>query len=136
MRLGGQFYLAHRYARAATNDALKVHEIDLRHLAVLADLAEHGSAKQRELVDRIRMDKSSLVHVLDQLERRDLAERRHDPQDRRSHAVVMTAKGRRLLDSASRTVDRAMQELLAGMTAGDKQQLNRLLDKLLSVLPG
>lgn len=134
-RLGGQFYLAHRYARAATNSALKTHGIDLRHLGVLADLDEHGASKQRELVERLRMDKSSLVYVIDQLEQRGAAERRPDPTDRRSHAVMITAKGRRLLRTATKTADEAMRDLLRGeLTIREKQQLSRLLDKLLAGL--
>ena len=134
-RLGGQFYLAHRYSRAASNAALKGHGIDLRHLGVLADLAEHGPSKQRDLVDRVRMDKTSLVYVLDQLEGLGCAERRPDPSDRRSHAVVITPKGRRLLRTATVTVDRAMRDLLAGiLSPRDKQQLTRLLAKLLAGL--
>jgi len=137
LRLGGQFYLAHRSARAATNEALKAHGIDLRHLGVLADLAEHGASKQRELVERVRMDKSSLVHVLDQLEGQGAAERQPDPSDRRSHAVVITTKGRRLLRAATATADRAMRELLQdGLSDREKHQLGRLLEKLLAGLTG
>ncbi|WP_195909261.1 MarR family winged helix-turn-helix transcriptional regulator [Microlunatus sp. Gsoil 973] len=133
--LGGQFYLAHRYSRAASNAALKSHGIDLRHLGVLADLAEHSPSKQRELVERVQLDKTSLVYVLDQLERLGCAERRPDPTDRRSHAVVITPKGRRLLRAATTTVDQTMRGLFEGvLPPRDKQQLSRLLGKLLAGL--
>lgn len=133
-RLGAQFYLAHRHARAATNRELRAHGIDLRHLGVLADLSDHGPSKQRQLVERTRMDKSSLVHVVDTLEERGLARRRRDVHDRRSYAVGLTTNGRRLLQKAGDTAGHAMGELLSGLSVREKDQLNRLLDKLLDTL--
>ena len=134
LRLGGQFYLAHRAARAATNQSLKPLGIDLRHLAVLSELADNGPLNQRRLVDRTWMDKSSLVYVLDELETQGLAERRRNEHDRRSHAVRLTAKGRRVLARASLAASEAMTELLSGLGDRDKQQLDRLLGKLISGL--
>ncbi|WP_168207488.1 MarR family winged helix-turn-helix transcriptional regulator [Microlunatus elymi] len=132
LRLGGLFYLAHRAARATTNQSLKELAIDLRHLAVLSELADSGPLSQRELVDRTQMDKSSLVYVLDELERQGLAERRRNERDRRSHAVQLTAKGRRSLVRANAAAERAMSELLVGLSDRDKGQLDRLLTKLIS----
>jgi DNA-binding MarR family transcriptional regulator len=132
--LGGQFYLAHRHARAATNRQLKDHQLDLRHLGVLQDLQVHGPSKQRELGDRIQMDKSSLVYVIDELERQGLAVRQRDEHDRRSHAVALTAKGRRVLTRATATAELAMRQLLDPLSAREKQELSRLLGKLLAAI--
>lgn len=134
VRLGGQFYLAHRFARAATNVRLRPLGLDLRHLAVLGELAANGPSKQRVLVDRIRMDRSSLVYVIDELERQGLAERGRDETDRRSHAVRITTKGRRRLTAATAAADQAMQHLLSGLTATDKVRLEQLLAKLINGL--
>ncbi|SDT36018.1 MarR family winged helix-turn-helix transcriptional regulator [Microlunatus soli] len=134
LRLGGQFYLAHRFARAGTNGRLRSLGLDLRHLAVLRELADNGPSKQRALVDRIKMDRSSLVYVIDELERQGLAERGRDETDRRSHAVRITAKGRRRLTAATAAADQAMRELLSGLTATDKVRLEQLLDKVISAV--
>lgn len=133
-QLGGQFYLAHRYARAATNHRLRGLGIDLRHLGVLADLAEHGPSKQRDLVERTQMDKSSLVYVIDALEHRELAQRHRDDHDRRSYAVRLTTDGANLLQTANEIVNQAMGQVLAGLTRVEKDQLHGLLNKFLGSL--
>lgn len=46
-------------------------------------LAKTGPAPQRTLVDRLQLDKSSMVYVIDELERQNLVYRRRDTQDRR-----------------------------------------------------
>ena len=76
---------------------------------------------QRALVGRLQLDKSSMVYVIDELERQGLAERRRDPRDRRSYQVSITDAGRdRVAAAAAATavvMDR-MCEPLSGPDAG------------------
>jgi DNA-binding MarR family transcriptional regulator len=130
--IGGQLYLAHRYARAASNRALRAHQVELRHLGVLGCLAEAGPLSQRALVDRLQMDKSSMVYIIDELERQGLAERRRDPRDRRIYAVHLTDQGRDRLAAAETTTGEAMTELLSPFTAGDRRQLHDLLARFIA----
>ncbi len=131
MLIGRDFYLAHRYARAATNRALRAHHVDLRHLAVLGHLAEAGPAAQRTLVDRLQMDKSSMVYVVDELERQALVTRRRDAQDRRRYAVEITAEGRTRLADATTTAARTMADLTTPLSPADQQQLHALLTRFI-----
>src|SRR5258708_15987476 len=112
--------LAHRYTRAAANGSLQEHDIDVRHMGVLARLAEAGPASQRELVDALQMDKSSMVYVVDELERQGLAERQRSPGDRRSYAVCLTAAGAERLRAARRAAAAAMDDLLPPSTPPDR----------------
>ncbi|HVW41611.1 MAG TPA: MarR family transcriptional regulator [Amycolatopsis sp.] len=125
--LGRDFYLAHRYARAATNRALRAHRLDLRHIGVLGHLAEAGPAPQRTLVDELQMDKSSMVYVIDELERQGLVHRRRDLQDRRRHAVHITDEGRTRLQEANETAAEVMKGLLAPLSERDQERLHDLL---------
>src|SRR4051794_34041319 len=70
------------------------------HVAVLHYLRCREGASQRELVDGLWIDASSMVTLLDEFEERGLAERRPNPSDKRAYAVYLTAKGRRLLSRA------------------------------------
>lgn len=129
--IGGQLYLAHRYARAATNRALQAHQVELRHLGVLGALAEAGPISQRALVDRLQLDKSSMVYIVDELERQGLAERRRDPRDRRIYAVHLTDAGRDRLDAAAATTGDAMSGLLAPFSADERRRLHDLLARFI-----
>lgn len=135
-QIGGQLYLAHRYARAAANRALREQRLELRHLGVLGCLAEVGPLSQRALVDRLQLDKSSMVYIIDELERQGLAERRKDERDRRSYAVHLTPSGRERLDAANRTADAAVVELLTPFSAAERRQLHELLGRFIEHAAG
>ncbi len=129
--IGGQLYLAHRYARAATNRALQAHDVELRHLGVLGTLAEAGPMSQRALVDRLQLDKSSMVYIIDELERQGLAARHKDERDRRSYAVHITPAGLDRLAAASDTAAEMMTGLLAPLAPDERQQLHDLLARFI-----
>jgi DNA-binding MarR family transcriptional regulator len=134
--IGGQLYLAHRYARAASNRALQTHRLELRHLGVLGVLAEAGPMSQRALVDRLQLDKSSMVYIIDELERQDLAVRQKDERDRRSYAVDITGAGRERLAAAERTTDETLTELLAPLSVAEARQLHALLARFIEHAAG
>jgi DNA-binding MarR family transcriptional regulator len=136
VQLGGQLYLAHRYARAATNRALQTHHLELRHLGVLTTLAEAGPLSQRALVDRLQMDKSSMVYIIDELERQGLADRRTDERDRRSYAVHITPAGRDRLTAATNTAEDVMTELFTPLSPTEREQLHELLAKFIDHAAG
>jgi DNA-binding MarR family transcriptional regulator len=129
--IGGQLYLAHRYARAATNRALQTHGLELRHIGVLGVLAAAGPMSQRALVDRLQMDKSSMVYIIDELERQGLASRERDERDRRIHAVRITDAGRERLAAAEATSDETVTGLLAPLSAVERRQLHELLARFI-----
>jgi DNA-binding MarR family transcriptional regulator len=126
-RTGYLLYLAHRHARAATNAVLAAHGLDLRHLAVLGYLANAGPASQRQLTRALQMDKSTMVNVIDDLERQRLAERQRSARDRRANAVHITDDGRRRLERAFESATQAMERLLAPFSPAERHQLNELL---------
>lgn len=135
-QIGGQLYLAHRYARAASNRALQAHGVELRHLGVLGVLAEAGPLSQRALIDRLQLDKSSMVYIVDELERQGLAERRRNERDRRSHAVHITVAGRERLAAAVATTGEVMADLLAPLSPADREHLHTLLARFIDHAAG
>ena len=94
--------------------------------------AAPGSAQQ-ELVARSMIDASSMVAVLDELEAMGLVERRRHPDDRRKHAVYLTARGRRTLARARVVAMKTAQETFAPLNATELETLRLLLRKLAGV---
>ena len=119
---------AHRYAERALPGGPHP-----REYAVMTALAAFGPVSQQRLADRMLVNRTSMVAVADELERRGYAERRRDPEDRRSYAVQLTPAGRdelaRLHDEIA-GVDRAMT---AALSEAERTRLNELLRTL--VLP-
>jgi DNA-binding MarR family transcriptional regulator len=73
----------------------------------------------------------AMTNRLDKLERRGLVCRAPDPQDRRGVLLELTATGRERLDEYIGAGAERERELLDDLTLREKQQLNRLLSKLL-----
>src|ERR1700734_450820 len=66
-----------------------------RHLVALSYLRGYGPTAQQKLADRLRMDASSLVCLLNELEENDLVVRHRDRSDRRRALVEISPEGER-----------------------------------------
>jgi DNA-binding MarR family transcriptional regulator len=129
-RLGGLFFLAHQQARAVANAALRPHEVELRHIAVLTRLSQGGAQSQKQIADAIGLDKSSMVRMVDELERQGLVERQRSTSDRRMQALNLTAAGRLRLLTVEGVATAAMDRLLAPLDAGERAELAGLLARV------
>jgi DNA-binding MarR family transcriptional regulator len=76
------------------------------------------------------LDKTTMVVLMDDLERRGLAERKPSPTDRRARIVVVTPAGAELVRRGVEIVDRVHGEALDGL-AGDRDVFLRSLSGLL-----
>ena len=70
--------------------ALEPFGLHPRHFGVMTVLDARPGTTQQDLADHSRVDRSSMVAVLDELESRGLAERRPDPADRRKRSIHLT----------------------------------------------
>ena len=99
--------------------------------AVLALIDANRGLKQSTLAKAVRLDRSSMVSVLDNLERRGIVERRAVDGDRRSHALGLTPAGGALLRTARRRVDTHERRLAQDLSAAERSQLVALLRRIL-----
>ncbi|WP_046775524.1 MarR family winged helix-turn-helix transcriptional regulator [Streptomyces yangpuensis] len=100
-----------------------------RHAMTLMHL-EGGPISQRALADRLEVDPSVLVGVLNDLEGEGLAERRRDPADRRRHNVAITPAGAAALTKTNTALDEVEDGMFAGLSAPERGQLRALLDRV------
>jgi DNA-binding MarR family transcriptional regulator len=125
----GQFVNTHiRKAMAATG-------LTPRHRQVLVDLSECGPTSQQALLEKLSVDPSVLVTILNDLERQGLAERRRDPADRRRHIVEMSGKGCDVLRRIEQAVSQAEAALFADLDEAERNRLHELLSKVRTI-PG
>ena len=68
--------------------------------SVLLVIGRNPGRKQSEIAAALGIQRPNFVAMLDEMERRGLAERVRSTTDRRSHAIVLTDDGRALLDRA------------------------------------
>jgi MarR family transcriptional regulator, lower aerobic nicotinate degradation pathway regulator len=103
------------------------HGIRAKHAEVLMVIDDEGPMSQRALGRRLRIDKSPMVGLLDELERLRLAERRRSNSDRRVQAIHLTSKGRAVLDRILEFADEENARTFGVLDDAEREQLHDLL---------
>jgi MarR family transcriptional regulator, lower aerobic nicotinate degradation pathway regulator len=101
------------------------------HYALLAALAEFGPASQAALGRRCGIDRSDVVAAINELAERDQVVRTPDPADRRRNIITITAGGVGQLERAGRGLSGVQDALLAPLSAAERDELTRLLARVL-----
>jgi MarR family transcriptional regulator, lower aerobic nicotinate degradation pathway regulator len=107
--------------------AVESHGIRSKHASVLVVIDAEGPMSQRALGRRLRIDKSPMVGVLDDLERLGLAERRRSDQDRRVQAIHLTRKGRDVLERVLEIAEDENARTFEPLDEAERAQLHDLL---------
>ncbi|BBH70278.1 hypothetical protein ACTI_69630 [Actinoplanes sp. OR16] len=115
-------------ASSQVRDALAGAGLTMRSAFTLTQLAD-GPIGQQTLIERLGVDPSALVAVLNELEGLGLASRQRDPGDRRRHIVTITADGLTALRTVETVLDKADEDLFGALSAAERDQLKRLLEK-------
>lgn len=118
-------------ARAAEKAAQR-QGLGVGHHLVLKMLAAVGPRSQQVLSEELRIDRSVMVGIADDLEEAGHVRRERDPEDRRAYAVTITAAGRRALTKAEKAVPAFLDATFAVLTPAERDQLTTLLGKLLA----
>jgi DNA-binding MarR family transcriptional regulator len=132
---GQLFFRLWRASHARTEEALTSIGLTPALFAVLNVLGAREGTIQQELSADMAIDPSAMVKLINELESAGLAERRRRPGDRRAWEVSITPTGRRTLERARGLVAQVEDEVLGGLTAGDRGQLLTLLRRALASAP-
>ncbi|MDP2133829.1 MAG: MarR family transcriptional regulator [Sulfuritalea sp.] len=97
---------------------------------VLVIIEANPDLKQSELARATQLDRSTVVTVIDNLERRGLVERRVALHDRRSNAIRLTAAGTTLLRKLKRQVSLHEKRLLENFSDVERASFIALLQKV------
>lgn len=119
---------------AAERPILDEHGLTMWGYSVLLALAEQPTRTQAALAESIGADKTRIIGVLDDLQRRGLIQREPDPGDRRARVLSLTEDGRRVREAAQTDIRRMEEALLARLPAADRRGFLSAL-RVLSTLP-
>lgn len=106
------------------------HSVTPGLFGVLVIIEANPDLKQSELARATHLDRSTVVTVIDNLERRGLVERRAAPNDRRSNAIRLTPDGSALLRKLKRQVLQHEKRLLQNFDAAEREMFLALLQKV------
>src|SRR3954454_10080527 len=111
-------------------ELLEPHGFHPREFGLMTVVAKRPGITQQDLAALARVDPSTMVALLDDLEKRGLAERRVDPDDRRRRAVHLTDEGRKQMQVLQREARKAANSFLEPLDDEERETLNALLRKL------
>ncbi len=112
------YLLKHAQMRLAdlTAPALAPFGINGRECAMLIAIDERAPQSQQDVADRMNLDRTTMVTLIDDLERKGLVQRRPQPGDRRKNVVALTEVGRTTLAGATRAVAEAERRFLGPLS--------------------
>jgi DNA-binding MarR family transcriptional regulator len=122
--------LVARRIRAEAESEVESFDLRPRHVIALTLLDLVGEQSQSDLADALRVDRTNLVGLLNDLETADLIERRRSPQDRRRHTVSLTPAGTRRLAEVQNALGAAEQRVLSALDAEQQATLHALLQRV------
>jgi MarR family transcriptional regulator, lower aerobic nicotinate degradation pathway regulator len=132
---GQLFFRLWRASHTRTAQALDSLDLTPALFGLLNFLGARDGAIQQEIGSAMGIDPSTMVALVDKLERAGLAKRRPRPNDRRAREVVITPKGRRVLERGRRMAAKVEDEVLQGLSASERRQLLSLLRQALDSAP-
>ena len=97
---------------------------------MLQVIAANSGLAQSRIAEAMKVDRSTIVTAIDQLEDRGLVARVPSPHDKRSYALQLTGVGRRALGRMEKLVLRHEAALASVLTLEERDTLIRLLVRL------
>lgn len=135
-RTGYLISASHRLVRERFEAALEPLGIEARHFGALATIAAEGPCTQQLVASRLGVTGPVVVQIVDELERRGLAARGRNPDDRRSYALAPTAKGRATLSRTRAAIDATAAAIAEPLGPEGDAELRALLRRLLRLDEG
>ena len=132
---GQLFFRLWRASHTQTAAALESIGLTPARFAVLSFLRARDGAIQQQIGAAMGIDPSTMVALIDELERAGLAKRRPHPKDRRAREVVITPKGRRTVEQGRSLARDVEDDVLKGLASTERRQLLKLLRQALSSAP-
>jgi DNA-binding MarR family transcriptional regulator len=117
-------------SRRRFHKALEPEGLHPRHFGVMTMVAAQPGLSQQELHEKTAIDPSSMVAVIDELEKLGLAERRPHPQDRRARTIFLTELGEQKLKRVRGLAAQLQREFFGALSAEERETLHALLRKL------
>ena len=131
-RTSAAFLVAQVGSHAATKFAERLVPLGLSppHAGIFRVLSANPGLSQQALGAILGILPSRLVILVDELEKRGLVERRDTPEDRRSYALHITAKGRATLDNIGRIAREHDAAMCAALSEKEREQFAALLGRV------
>lgn len=115
-------------------EGLSPFEINARQYGVLLFIEGNPYSSQKDISENLQIDRTTMVSHIDHLEGLGYVERTRNQNDRRSYSLLITSKGKDVLDSRWEFLIHTELEVLAPLSDQEKQLLKEILIKIWTTL--
>jgi DNA-binding MarR family transcriptional regulator len=138
-RLGAVLSWAAENAQGVADRALEPLGLTVKHFGVMTFLrgetgadSEEGPLSQQAIGEWLRIDRTTMVALIDELENAGYVKRGRNPADRRAYVITLTAAGKKAQARAEEAVDAHATAFFGRLTESERQELHRLLERLIA----
>ncbi|WP_404900479.1 MarR family winged helix-turn-helix transcriptional regulator [Priestia filamentosa] len=104
--------------------------ISSRQYGVLLFIEENPYSSQKDISDNLQIDRTTMVSHIDHLETLGFVERTKNPNDRRSYSLLITEKGKEVLNSRWEFLTDVESEVLTPLNEQERQLLKDFLIRI------
>ena len=97
---------------------------------VILSLSIQNGLSQKDLAEKIFVDSTTLVPIIDSMEKKGLVERRTDPNDRRNNNVFLTAKSESVVEPIMEILLRMRKIFFKNISESDIEFTKNILKKI------
>jgi DNA-binding MarR family transcriptional regulator len=94
-------------------------------------LKDEGPRSQREIGEQLSIDRTTMVEIVDELERQGIVRSERSPHDRGSYAVTLTTSGKARQKRASEAFDAPADDFFSPLSAAEREKLAGMLKRLI-----
>lgn len=121
---------AYMVMQPATQAALAALDLRIPSFSCLSVIVRNPGIAPSVLAEQLKIERSNIVVIIDELETRELVSRTQMKTDRRRYALTATMRGRQLHDKAVSAIRRAEDRQLGRLTPDEREALVALLNKI------
>ncbi len=123
-----------RAMKGRVDAALSEHGVRAGQQFILEELWREDGLAPGELANRIGVETSTVTRTVQRMEAADLVRREPDQEDARLVRVFLTERGKELEGVVPEVMRRVTEEALSGFSEDEKNQLQRLMERIRSNL--
>ncbi len=109
---------------------MSIDQVTPGQFGVLIFIHENSGLNQSTLAKALGIERSTMVGVIDVLEKRGLVARQKSKTDKRAHALTLTSAGKGLLKTVKPKVKRHEKQIASGLSGDEVRTLVDLLKRV------
>ena len=115
-------------------DALGRGIISLPQFTSLDLIDAHGSMKMKDIAGELNISLPAATGMIDRLYHMGLVRREFDPKDRRVVKIILTPRGKRVLDNTKENRKKAIEDVFSGLSDKEREDYLNIVKKVKNIM--